>query len=195
MRLVYNSLWRNTGDRFSHDEDCLVKEINMPENDVILSVCHQGWIHFTQEAFLSVHNTHARIQKVLSAGIQLWHLFLVNEGREGRLANQTPFKWRFAGVPMMSQHWIWLGTGSFVIFLWLRTSIASTPYIFVFLLFISFFFGGGGEGISGVGDPRGGFFYPTRTLMVNSYNLYCLAPVLCTVYGTSFIKDHIEVIS
>ena len=27
-----------------------------------------------------------------------------------RLVSETPFKWRFAGVPIMAQHWYWLGS-------------------------------------------------------------------------------------
>ena len=60
-------------------------------------------------------------------------IYLVGEGREDlnititghhRPASETPFKWRFAGVPMMAQH-CWLG--SFVIFQGIWTSIAKQP--------------------------------------------------------------------
>ena len=45
------------------------------------------------------------------------------------LASETPFKWRFAGVPMMAQHWIlaW----QLCDFQGIRTSIAENRYIFV----------------------------------------------------------------
>ena len=49
------------------------------------------------------NSLHARIQTVLSEGVQ--H----DEGREGqtghhRPASETPFKWRFAGEPMIIPH-------------------------------------------------------------------------------------------
>ena len=63
-------------------------------------------------------NHHARIQEVflptLFYGVFFFLFFcLVDEGREDpytsiadhhRTASQTPFKWRFAGVTMMSTH-------------------------------------------------------------------------------------------
>ena len=56
---------------------------------------------------------HVRIQTVLSEEVQLWQVFLVDEGREDlhitghhRSASEKPFKLRFAGVPMMIQHWM-----------------------------------------------------------------------------------------
>ena len=42
-------------------------------------------------------------------------------------AGETPFKWRFAGVPMITQIECWLG--SFVISLGIWTSIAKRPHI------------------------------------------------------------------
>ena len=46
---------------------------------------------------------HARIQKVLSEGVRFDNnFFLVDEGIWS--ASETPFKWRLAGVPMMTQH-------------------------------------------------------------------------------------------
>ena len=53
---------------------------------------------------------HAHMQKVLSEGVQLDNVFfLVYEGREDtaghhRPASETPFKWLFAGVPMMARY-------------------------------------------------------------------------------------------
>ena len=55
-----------------------------------------------------------RIQKVLSEGVQLWQRFFFfffgwwGQDKRGhhRHASETPFKWRFAGVPMMVQHWM-----------------------------------------------------------------------------------------
>ena len=60
--------------------------------------------------------THARIQKVLSEGDQLCNsdVFLFSFFRGERIhtslkaghhrpASEAPFKWRFAGVPMMAQ--------------------------------------------------------------------------------------------
>ena len=55
-----------------------------------------------------------------------------------RPASERPLKWRFSGVPMMSLHWIWIG--SFVILKGIRTRIAKKPYIFVI------YRGGGGGG-------------------------------------------------
>ena len=72
---------------------------------------------------ISKHNvwvnmrTHARIQKVLSEGVQLCNsdnVFFFSFFRGERIeislksghrrpASETPFKWRFAGVPMMAQ--------------------------------------------------------------------------------------------
>ena len=69
---------------------------------------------------------HARIQKVLSEGVQLRQRFFFFFGGGGgglslrrgggipipllaghhRHASETPLKWRFAGVPMMAQHWM-----------------------------------------------------------------------------------------
>ena len=37
-----------------------------------------------------------------------------------RLTSKTPFKWRFAGVLIMAQHWIWLG--SFLIYQRIRSA-------------------------------------------------------------------------
>ena len=55
---------------------------------------------------------HARIQKVFSEGVQLReHFFLVNEWDQiplksghHRPPSETPFKWHFAGVPMMAHY-------------------------------------------------------------------------------------------
>ena len=58
---------------------------------------------------------HARIQKVLSEGIFVNVLFVVDAGvsipipllsGHHRPASKTPLKWRFAGVPMIAQQWI-----------------------------------------------------------------------------------------
>ena len=61
--------------------------------------------------------SHARIQKVLPEGSY-------------RPASETPFKWRFACVPLVAQH-CWLG--SLVLFQEIRTTIAMKPYIPVIL--------------------------------------------------------------
>ena len=47
--------------------------------------------------------------------------------------SETPFKWRFAGGPMMALHWVLPGLGSFVILKRIRTRIAKKPYTLVFL--------------------------------------------------------------
>ena len=50
----------------------------------------------------------ARIQKVMSGGVQFLFVFLVDEGSEdpnttiSGCAMETPFKWRLAGVSMMA---------------------------------------------------------------------------------------------
>ena len=44
-------------------------------------------------------------------------------------ASETPFKWRFTGVPIMAEHFMLVG--SFEIFQGIQTSIAKKPYIFV----------------------------------------------------------------
>ena len=63
-------------------------------------------------------NKHARIQEVLSEGFNFdgfFSLFVFSLMRGGRIqiplltahqwpASETPFKWRFAGGPMMAQH-------------------------------------------------------------------------------------------
>ena len=85
---------------------------------------------------------HARIQKVLSEGVQLWLFFFKLMRRERtqiplyavhhRPASETSCKWRFAGRPMVTQHRMlecWLG--SFVVLQGIRTSIAKKPYIVV----------------------------------------------------------------
>ena len=46
--------------------------------------------------------------------------------------SETPFKWRFAGGPMMALHWVLPGLGSFVILKRIRTRIAKKPYTLVF---------------------------------------------------------------
>ena len=58
--------------------------------------------------------------------------FLVDEGREDPNTSISGpyFKWRFAGVPMMAQHWIWLG--SFVIFRGSRPVLLRSPIFFYF---------------------------------------------------------------
>ena len=79
--------------------------------------------------------THVRIQKVLPEwGPTLtsfyFHFFSENEGERiqilvplkvghHRPASETPFKWRFAGGPMMAQHWMlaWFFRGSGPVFL------------------------------------------------------------------------------
>ena len=53
-----------------------------------------------------------------------------------RPASETPFKWRFAGGPMMAKHW--MPSWYLFDFKGIRTSIAKEPYIFVI------FFRGGG---------------------------------------------------
>ena len=52
-----------------------------------------------------------------------------------RPASETPFEWRFTGVPMMAQ------LGSFVIFKGIQTRFAKKPYMFVI-------FKGGSETLS-----------------------------------------------
>ena len=47
-----------------------------------------------------------------------------------RLASETPFKWCFAGEPLMPNIKFWLE--SFVIFQGIRTSFAKNPYILLF---------------------------------------------------------------
>ena len=54
---------------------------------------------------------HARIQKVLSEGIQLCQCFFLGDriqvplkAGQYRPASKAPLKWRFAGGPMMAQH-------------------------------------------------------------------------------------------
>ena len=60
---------------------------------------------------------HVRIQKVLSEGVQLLSVFFVffSLMRGGRIkipclvghhlpVSETPFKWRFAGRPIMAKH-------------------------------------------------------------------------------------------
>ena len=60
-------------------------------------------------------NKHARIQEVSSEWVQLWRFFcfVFSLMRGGRIqiplltgASETPFKWCFAGGPMMAQHWM-----------------------------------------------------------------------------------------
>ena len=83
---------------------------------------------------------HARIQEVLSEGsnFHIFFLFLVDKGREDPNTtisgptsdgSETPFKWRFAGVPMMVHYWMlaW----QLCDFQGMQTSIAMKPYIFV----------------------------------------------------------------
>ena len=82
------------------------------------SLCHSECklieitVQFLYEAM------HVRIPKVLPEGIQLWRFFFVcfffmrgekiqialKEGHQS--ASETPFKWRFAGRPMMTKHWM-----------------------------------------------------------------------------------------
>ena len=76
-------------------------------------------------------------RKFFSDGGSNFEIFLVNEWiqipqklNHHRPASETPFKWRFAGVPMMAKHWM-LGLGSFVIFQGIRTGIAKKRYNFV----------------------------------------------------------------
>ena len=59
--------------------------------------------------------SHARIQKVLSEGGPTLTTFLGYEGMEDtvghhRPANETSWKWRFAGVPMMPSIEFWFGS-------------------------------------------------------------------------------------
>ena len=56
---------------------------------------------------LAVIFYHARIQKVLSEGVQLSQVCLVDGPREDpstTISGPSSFKWRLAGVPMMAQH-------------------------------------------------------------------------------------------
>ena len=71
---------------------------------------------------VATEDSHAKIQKVLSEGVQLRQRFLFYfiffsffhyEGRrvqislvagQNRPASETSFKWHFAGGPMMAQH-------------------------------------------------------------------------------------------
>ena len=48
-----------------------------------------------------------------------------------RPTSETPFKWRFAGGPMLAQHWMLAKLESFVVLQGIRTNIAKKPYIFV----------------------------------------------------------------
>ena len=70
-------------------------------------------VYILQNERDNLYNKHARIQKVLSEGVQSLTFFLVDEGRRIQIplqvghhwpASETPFKWRFAGVPMMTEH-------------------------------------------------------------------------------------------
>ena len=71
---------------------------------------HNVWVKLQ----LLPMRTHARIQKVLSEGVQLCNsdnVFFFSFFRGERIqksghhqpASETPFKWSFAGVPMMAQ--------------------------------------------------------------------------------------------
>ena len=72
-------------------------------------------------------------------GSKVDNVFLVDEGRENpnttlrgppSTAIEMPFRWRFAGVPMMAQT-LNAGLVVFFIFSRIRTSIAKKTYIFV----------------------------------------------------------------
>ena len=78
---------------------------------------HNVWVNQSILLQLLPMRTHARIQKVLSEGVQLCNsdnVFFVSFFRGERIqislksghhrpVSETSFKWRFAGVPMMAQ--------------------------------------------------------------------------------------------
>ena len=84
-----------------------------------------------------VYIEHARIQKVFQRGFDFENVFFLVDvwirislkSGQYRSASETPFKWRFAGGPIMPNIEFWLG--SFVIFQGIRISIAKKPFIFV----------------------------------------------------------------
>ena len=108
---------------------------------------------FALEMWFSIHvfdsktndhnfnNLHARIQKVLSQGVQLWKCFFIYiQGREDpnkyhykRAIIDPPAKRHLNGVLLAGRWWpnieCWIGT--FVIIKGIRTSFAKEPYIFV----------------------------------------------------------------
>ena len=123
---------------------------------------------------MSSHRTvcrHARIQKNLSEGVQIWWgcflllLFIVGEGIEGpngqssarqRNAIEMAFCWRADDVPKIE-----CCLGSFVIFHGIRTSVAKNQRIP-----ISLWFSGGGGGVR---TPCSLLLNPTiawRTLLI-----------------------------
>ena len=91
---------------------------------------------------IDIDSFHARIQKVLSEGVQLCNTD--NNFRPGeriqiplkadqcRPASETPFKWRFAGVHIMVHIECWLHSfENFREFQEIQTSIDKKTYIFV----------------------------------------------------------------
>ena len=79
---------------------------------------------------------HARIQKVLSEGVQLFFFFfrgarLQRPSKAGnyRPASETPLKWRFAGGPIMVHRWMLTWQLCDIQGIW--TSITRKPYKFV----------------------------------------------------------------
>ena len=70
------------------------------------------WASFSSNSRLfSQQITCADPESFVRGGPTLIKFFLVYEGRDDpadhhRPASEMPFKWRFAGVPMMAQHWI-----------------------------------------------------------------------------------------
>ena len=97
---------------------------------------------------LNCINQHARTQKVLSVGVQLWCFYLAWWGEERskyhykRTIIGPPAKRHLNGVSLACQWWPYIecSLGSFVIFKGIQTSFAKKPYIFVI------FQGGGGSG-------------------------------------------------
>ena len=74
-------------------------------------------------------------RKFFSDMVQLWGVFLVDEEIQIPIkvchhwsASVTPFKWRFAGEPMMARHWM---LAWYVNFRWIRTSLLRNPIFFV----------------------------------------------------------------
>ena len=79
--------------------------------------------------------------KFFQRGSNFFSIFLVNEWIQIQLksshhqpARETPFKWHFAGVPMMVQHWM------------LASLRGSRPVMLRDPIFLWFFRGGGGSG-------------------------------------------------
>ena len=55
------------------------------------------------------NNSAKIIQESFVRGVQIWQRFLFDEGRENpntTTSGPSSFKWRFAGGPMVAQHWM-----------------------------------------------------------------------------------------